>query len=220
MDRIPSLMTLAGELESLLQDPLESWRGQAELGLQWRQAWLVSSVWASASRPKVLFRFLEASKRRFGVKTPSAERNYQELAKLFAPFLPQYVYCMRDPAALYESLLSVPWGVHYQPEAVVAMMEASWQAVQAIQREGLGEVFIFDLRQAQGKLRLQVVARLFAFLGVPLTLGVLRFCWMWPGINRRKGDELLPVKEKRQRLASFSQLILACEPGLLDFFFR
>lgn len=181
MGRFPSLMTLAGELESLLQDPLESWRGQAELPFQRRLAWLVSSVWASASRPKVLFRFREGSMRRFGVKTPSAERNYPELAKLFAPFLPQYVYCMRDPAAVYESLLSVPWGVHYQPEAVVAMMEASWQAVQAIQREGLGEVFIFDLRQAQEKLRtrLQVVARLFAFFGLPWSLGVLRFCWIW-----------------------------------------
>ncbi|MGQ9836132.1 MAG: sulfotransferase [Thermoanaerobaculaceae bacterium] len=220
MGRMPSLMALAGELESLLQDPLESWRGQAELRFQWRLAWLVSSVWPSASRPKVLFRFLESSARRFGVKTPSAEGNYRELAKLFGPFLPQYVYCMRDPGGIYESLLSVPWGGHYQPEAVLAMLEASWKAVQAIEKEGFGTVFIFDLRQAQGELktRLRMVARLFAFLGVPLSLGVLRFCWLWPGINRRKGDELLPLEEKRRRLASFSQLLAICDPSLLSFF--
>lgn len=220
MARIPSFMALAGELECLLQDPLESWRGQAQLSFQRRLAWLVSCLWASASRPEVLFRFVKARNRRFGMKTPSAELNYRDLAKLFRPFFPQYVYCMRDPVEIYESLLSVAWGVHYQPETVLAMLYESWKAVQAIQAENLGSVFVFDVRQAREglKMRWHNATRLFAFLEVPLSLGVVRFCWSWPEVNRRKGDEILPYEEKSRRLASFSQLLAGCDPDLLRFF--
>lgn len=128
-------------------------------------------VWASASRPEVVFRFVKDRFRRFGVKTPSAELHYREWAKLFISLPPQCVYCMRDPVGIYDSLLSVSLGIHYQPKAVVAMLEQSWKAIQVIQKENFEFIFIFDLRQVRGNLgpRLQLGLGFSLFWAVPQT---------------------------------------------------
>ena len=145
-------------------------------------------------------------------KCPGAEHDMPLFEELFPVTRPTYLYCFREPRAVYESILSVPWGSEYSPEGYLDLLRRSFTVVLAQDSQRPGSVVLLDARRLSSdrRLRTKLFSELFRRLGLRRNWASRRFLATWPPVNRRAmhfGDtEFLDPAEKSSRLERFDAL--------------
>jgi len=210
--QLPSTFSLMKELRTLVGGFHESWRGLGPQEIEERLAWWLGSTWAAVSRDVLFHRFLARGVSRFGMKTPSAELFFDQLQAHLGQNRPQLIFCIRDPLAVYVSLLGVPWGAHYLPEKALELFLASRNAALSIQEKDPGCLFVLNIDRANRSFRerLLLAKKLFRFLGLRLAAKSVFFCLRWPPVNRRdprKDADTLSHEERGRRLEAMKILL-------------
>ena len=205
LDRFPGLADLADQVRSwsqgVIDSPHEAWRGLSEPLVHDRVLRLFREFCRATGPhiPEGSDRWDAPSgkdARLMAIKQPNSELQVPELDRILGPKGPRLVYCMRDPAGIYESFLSVPWGA----------------SVSAAESVGEDRVIVFDIDRATED-RESAVGRLFDRLGVPVTEPVRRFASVWRPHNRSAGrfdeDVLVVGEEREERLSEFRERFAA-----------
>jgi len=182
---VPGTFAVLGETRRLLT--AAAWRGFDEELIDARVLELLRRIWATG-RPAAAAEPQDSP--RFGLKQPNAELFHQEFATALGRWSPVYVYSVRDPADMYDSLLRMSrWG-DLSPDAFARRSAASLQSAEAIRAADPDALFVLniprmtedpDYRQSRG-------AELFARLELEPTTRFENFLKAWPPVNRSAGE--------------------------------
>ncbi len=229
LSTFPSLMELVGQYRGwcarIASDPVQSWRAITPDLVEERVREILLAF-CRAVRPAVdpgdSSRWDAPEKSPSSticLKAPGAESDAPLYDSLFPTRKPKYVYCMREPGAVYGSLLSMAWGAGMRPEDFLAQLRRSVDRAEALLSERPPRAFVFAIDRVGPALaaREGFVERLFQFIDVPVVPEALRFAADWPHTNRARdvyGDqEFLPREEREARIETVARL-LADDPEL------
>jgi hypothetical protein len=180
---VPAMFdTLAQTRDMLSSAP---WHGfPAEL-VDARIVELLRRMWA-AGRPAERAEDPEAPV--FGLKQPNAELYHERFAVELGRYRPRYVYTVRDPAAMYDSLLRMAaWG-DLTPRAFRLRLELSFDAAAELAASGDGFVLNVARATADVEYRERRCTELMAFLDLEPAARFANFLRAWPPVNRAEGE--------------------------------
>src|SRR5437667_250720 len=102
------LREFLSKYREFLSGKFESWRSLSICGPRTRRAELVVDMWRTVSRPELHRRKPDAV-RVVGMKTPRAELDAHFYGEIFQGLNLRYVYCLRHPYRVLQSLYDMPW---------------------------------------------------------------------------------------------------------------
>ena len=184
-EEVPALFDLLHQTRTALE--AATWRGFAEDAVDARVLELLRRVWA-AGRP--LDEAEDPDLPRFGLKQPNAELAHERFHEALRGYPPLYLYTVRDPVAVYGSLLRMAVGGDVAPREFLRRLEASLDAAAAIARAEPEALSVVDVDRVSGDRasRLSAGRRLFDRLGLPWTRKAENFLVAWPAVNRGEGN--------------------------------
>ncbi len=133
----------------------------------------------------------------FGHKTPRHERYFVDYETSFQHLNPRYVYCRRNPAAVWKSLRNMKWNQYTEVEDFISDWKDSVDHYRRMKAAAPERVYMFDLDRfvADGK---GVVAEMFSFLGLDLDSSRAQELGSLPNTNSslaKVGREPAPVPD-------------------------
>ena len=197
-----SQIALLNDVRGTLQ--AQPWRNFTQEGIDGRVLELLRRIWGTVRDPD---RFDDEGQPRFGLKQPHAEEWSGEYAQALGAYRPQYVYTIRDPAAIYHSTMRMSaWG-DYGPDEFTDRFLAS--VATATDLAVAGDLFVFDVFRATADptYRKQLGLDLFEFLQLPMSDFSHRVLERWPDMNRSGGKNKgqIPDQKIEQRVKTFQE---------------
>lgn len=110
-----------------------------------------------------------ADTRRIGNKTPTAEMHFEGLEEVFSKTPPQYLYCLRSPAAVMRSLVNMPW-MRHSFRTALGRYKMSVRAYEGMVRTAPDRVLLcqVDRLEPGGEGLVELARSIFGFLDEPL----------------------------------------------------
>ena len=204
----PSLFGLFREIREMLLWP--GWRDVDAATVDVRMLELLRAVWRCA-RP--LAGPPDEGYERFGLKQPNAELYAAEFRAALGSIEPLWLYCIRDPVAVYESNLRAmgQWGDE-KPRDFADRFHRSLDAIATVPTEHR-TILDIDALSADQEVRKKSLDELLQFVDVPATARTAGFIERWPSVNRRTADSPPAVEEDeiQARVERFAGLRLTRE---------
>jgi hypothetical protein len=177
---------LVADFDAFLQQPVERWRRLSAPDVAARRAELVVGLWRLVSDPD-LHRLDAAAASVMGVKTPQAELDFPWYEQVFAAHDLRYLYCLRHPRRVLESLAAMEWMKHAQDllGTVLEMYAASYRCLRQLEDLAPRRVLVARVDQvAAGETeRLAFCGDMLGFLGLAPSPDVRRFAAEWPIVD-------------------------------------
>lgn len=196
--RFPSLMRFLEELESTW--PQSEYRGE----LKDRKGDIMRALWFHTSSEPIRRRGVNS--RRFGNKTPGAERYFDFYDRVFEASPPQYVYLLRRGMDVFVSRLNMPWQGQPSLQGQLKRYFRSISLMESFRRRHPGRLYILQLDRIgpSYEQRIQAVEKLFGFFGEEPGDQVRRFVDQWRpvqlGATLARGPLVTSLPDEDQEL--------------------
>jgi len=179
------VMPLISAYEQFVTSDEELWREISPAEAKVRKGEILFDLWRVGSKG-AKHDTEPANFRVVGMKTPLAETEFRFWGRAFEAYDLKYIYCVRHPCRVLESLCSTWMRQHADPVTSIRNLYSNSYhhlcAIERIDAECVLTVQADRVGQTTEE-RLAFCRRILDFLGVELTPGVLEFVEKWPSIN-------------------------------------